>query len=388
MIRSLLAATVFGLMLNLPVQGQTVAEDAGRAATDLQEAIVALQAATSARDRVAALTATIRAYEEGLAAMREGLRQVRLREATLSLQFEAKRDRVSQLIGVLTQMESDPTSLLLLHPAGPLGTVRSGMMLADVTPALLAEAETVRGELKEMSDLRALQTAAGETLALGLQTAQSARSELSKAVSNRTDLPKGFTDDPAVLRDLLQSADTLDAFASGLALNTEEAAGMQPFVSAKGSLPYPVIGSILRRPNEADSAGVRRPGLTLATRPTAIVTAPWSGTIRYAGPLLDYGNVIIFEPGDGYLVILAGLDSVYGAVGDVVEMGAPLGLMGGGVQNATEFMATLDEGGGVPDTETLYIELRQGSEAIDPTDWFGRTAPTLRPRARAQTEEE
>jgi murein hydrolase activator len=388
MILRRLSVLITAITFALSAQAQTVAEDAGKAAADLQVAIIALEAASTAHDRVSALTATIRAYEEGLSAMREGLRQVRLREATLALQFDAKRDRVSQLIGVLTQMERDPTPLLLLHPSGPLGTVRSGMMLADVTPALQAEAETLRIELQEMTDLRALQTSAGETLAKGLETAQTARTELSQAVSDRTDLPRGFTEDPAVLRGLLESSDTLDAFASGLALNPDEAAGLQSFPSAKGTLPYPVLGTILRRANEADSAGVRRPGLTLATRSRALVTAPWSGTIRFIGPLLDYGNVIILEPGDGYLLIFAGMESLYGTVGDVVAAGDPVGLMGGGEPTAAEFMAAIDEGGGVRDTETLYMELRQGPDAVDPTDWFGPVRGELRPKARAQTEEE
>ena len=376
------------IFLGQPLSAQGVAQNAGKAAADLQAAIVGLQAATTARDRVAALTGTIRAYEQGLSALREGLRQVRLREATLTLQFDAKRDRVSQLIGVLTQMERDPTPLLLLHPSGPLGTVRSAMMLADVTPAIQAEAEALRGELQEMADLRALQTAAGETLSRGLQIAQTARTELSKAVSDRTPLPQVFTEDPDVLRGLLESSDTLDAFAAGLSLNPSEAAGLPSFAVAKGNLPLPVLGTILRRPNEADSAGVRRPGLTLAARPRALVTAPWSGTIRFTGPLLDYGNVIILEPGDGYLVIVAGMENVFGTVGEVVPAGTALGMMGGADPTASEFMAGIDEGGGVRDTETLYMELRQGSEAVDPTVWFGLGARDARPQAGTETEEE
>jgi septal ring factor EnvC (AmiA/AmiB activator) len=106
----------------------------------------------------------------------------------------------------------------------------------------------------------------------------------------------------------------------------------------KGRLPLPVLGTLLRRPDEADAAGVRRPGVTLATRPAALVTAPWPATIRYRGPLLDYGNVMILEPGDGYLLVLAGLGTVYGEVGEVVAAGAPLGLMGGTETVGAEFM--------------------------------------------------
>ena len=75
--------------------------------------------------------------------------------------------------------------------------------------------------------------------------------------------------------------------------------------------------------------------------PRALVTAPWPATIRYRGPLLDYGNVMILELGSGYLLILAGLETVYGEVGDVVPAGAALGLMGGPEAVAQEFLVRI-----------------------------------------------
>lgn len=374
--RAAAAALALGLWLVAPAAGAaTVAEQAQAAAGQLQAAVADLDKAVSAKDRVAALTATITAYEQGLTALRESLRQVQIREATLVMQFEAKRDRVAQLVGVLSRMEADPAPLLLLHPAGPLGTARSGMMIAEVTPALQAEAETLRQQLQEVRDLRTLQVSAGETLTQGLRVAQTARTALSKAISEREPLPKRFTEDPEVLRGLLQSADTLDAFAAGLALNETESEGMADFGFGRGKLPLPVQGTLLRRPDEADGAGVRRPGMVLATARRALVTAPWEGTIRYRGPLLAFGNVIILEPGAGYLLVLAGLDVVYGEVGEVVAAGAPLGLMGGGEPGMDEFLYSAQDGGAGRESETLYVELRQGGEAIDPLPWFAATAP-------------
>ncbi len=353
---------------------QSVAQQAQAAAANLQQAVAALDKAKAARDRVQALTQTITAYEQGLTALRESLRQASIREQTLLLQFEAKRDRVAQLVGVLSRMEADPAPLLLLHPSGPLGTVRSGMMIADVTPALQAEAETMRAQLQEVRDLRALQTSAGRTLTEGLSAAQEARTALSQAISDRTQLPKRFTEDPEVLKGLLESADTLDAFAAGLALNEVEAEDIEDFGFAHGKLPLPVLGTLLRRPDEADGSGVRRPGMVLAARKRALVTAPWSGTIRYRGPLLNFGNVMILEPGAGYLLVLAGLDTVYGETGEVVAAGAPLGLMGGGEPGMDEVLVSAQDGGGARDTETLYVELRQGGEPVNPLPWFEATA--------------
>ena len=346
---------------------------AKRAAQQLNAASLALRQAEKASDRVAALTQTIQAYETGLVAMRQGMRQAAIREQSLRLEFEAKREDVARLLGVLQSMEATSSPLLLLHPAGPIGTARSGMILSEVTPALQAQAEELRGKLEEVALLHELQQSSAETLENGMQEVQQARTKLSQAISERTDLPRKFTEDPRKTAMLLDSSETLEGFATGLAdiaENGESPVQLPDFSSAKGSLTLPVNGTILRRFNEADAAGVRRPGLLIATRPLSIVTTPWPATIRYRGPLLDYGNVVILEPSSGYLMIFAGLNRVYGDIGQVLPAQAPIGLMGGKAPNESGFLSLSGEGSGAERTETLYIELRKGKKPVDPEGWF------------------
>lgn len=374
----MIKALVLMALLASPVAAQQASEPVGdvakaalKASTDLGAAVKALETADTAKDRIAALTTTIRAYEAGLAALREAMRQAQLRESALEIQFQAKRGEVSQLLGVLAGLDTDPGPLLLLHPDGPLGTVRSGMILADVAPELQAQAVALKQDLTELRDLRALQAAAQQTLAEGLTRVQTARADLSQAMSDRTALPKRITEDPAALQDLLDSAKTLSGFAKGLGANDSSILG---FEEAKGLLAWPALGHVILHAGETDAKGVTRPGVTLATRPLALVTAPWAGTIRYRGPLLDYGNVMILEPGQGYLLVMAGLEQVYGEVGDVVSQGDALGLMGGiegtSAASAADILMPADNGAGANDSETLYVELRKGAEAIDPMDWF------------------
>lgn len=373
----MIRAAALALLLAGPVTAETVAEQAAEASVRLQAAVAALDAATEARDRVTALSQTIRAYEAGLGALRGALREAALRESALRRAFDLKRDGIGRLLGVLATMEANPGPLLLLHPEGAIGSARSGMILADVTPALQSEALALKAELEELAELRALQLSAGEVLERGLATAQEARTALSQAISDRVDLPRRFTEEPEVLRGLLDSADTLDAFAAGLSPDTGLTSS---FTDQKGRLPLPVLGTLLRAPGEADPIGVRRPGVTLATRPHALVTAPWPATIRYRGPLLDYGNVMILEPGDGYLLVLTGLDILYGEVGEVVATDAPLGLMGGPVAGSAaasaDFVTQTPDASGGRDTETLYMELRQGAVPVDPSGWFVALART------------
>ncbi|WP_343080574.1 peptidase M23 [Ostreiculturibacter nitratireducens] len=353
-----------------------LAASAMAASESLRAATDRLDAAQGASDRVAALTATIRAYEDGLAALRGALRRTALREEEIRAEFEAERVRLGRLLGAMTAIANEaPGPLLTLHPEGPEGTVRAGMILSDVTPALQAEAEALRADLEEIAMLRDLQENAAATVLAGLASAQAARTALSQAMQDRTDLPRRYLEDPEEIRKLVESADTLEGFAVGLAtMETDIGAPMDDFEGARGSLPMPVHGTILRRAGEADAAGITRPGIVITTLPQALVTAPWPATIRYRGPLLDYENVMIVEPAEGYLLVLAGLGTVYGETGDVVAAGTPLGLMGGAdaaaAEFAAEFLAGTKEGGGNAGAETLYIELREGKEPVDPLEWF------------------
>jgi septal ring factor EnvC (AmiA/AmiB activator) len=368
------AAVLLALLLSAPAPAQEAgpADVAARAAADLAAAATALDEATRARDRVAALTDTVRAYETGLSALREGLRQGALRERAIQQEFDVEADRLSRLFGVLLAMQTSPEALLLLHPSGATETVRAGMLIADLTPALRGEVEDLRLRLEELQQLQALQVDAAETLEAGLRGMQAARTALSQAMADRTDLPRRIAEDPQAMQALINGAETLDAFASGLAELTvaPEGEGVGSFSEARGLLPLPVEGLVLRGFDEADAAGIRRPGLLVATRPRALVTNPWPATIRYAGPLLDYGNVIILEPQNGYLLVLAGLDELYITGGEVVDAGVPVGMMGGRQPDAEAILAETADGGGQRRTETLYIELRIDQEPQDPGTWF------------------
>ncbi|MEL6168907.1 MAG: peptidoglycan DD-metalloendopeptidase family protein [Pseudomonadota bacterium] len=368
---------VRALVLSLALAGVAKAETdivtaAEAAATALIEASESLEAASGRQDRVAALTETVRAYEKGLAAMREGLRRAALRRRTLEAAFDAESEELSELTGLLLSMQTSPEALLLLHPSGPVDTARAAMVIGDVTPVLQARVSELSVELQELSELSTLQERAQTTLHEGLQGIEAARLALTEAISDRTPLPPRAGADSATLQALVTSADTLDGFAASLADLGTTPQVPSGFAEVRGNLPYPVAGPLVRIFREADAAGVSRPGILIATHAQALVTAPWPATIRYDGPLLDYGNVIILEPEAGYLLVLAGLGSTFVVTGEVVQANAPLGLMPGndGVVAQAEF----ETGSGQDRPETLYMELRQRGDPIDPASWFrGRT---------------
>lgn len=371
--RIFITALVAAALNFSPVHGQSEAVlEAQLAAEALTVAADGLSRAKGAKDRVNALTETVRAYENGLSAMRDGLRGATIRERVIRLEFESRRDQLSRLLGILQTLERATTPMLLIHPTGPVGTARSGMMMSEVTPSLQRQAEELRSQLEELSELRRIQTEAEEKLRLGLAGVQEARVALSQAIADRTDLPKRLLDDPVKTQILADGATSLEMFAGSIGVlpPEPETAKAIPFDKMRGTLRLPVDGSLLRGYNEVDAAGLKRPGLVIAARPLALVSAPAAATVRYAGAFLDYGNVIILEPQPGYLLVIAGLDQVYGEIGHVVDQGAPVGLLGGNPTGAQEFLIEASDGGGTLAQETLYIELRYEGKPVDPSVWF------------------
>ncbi len=347
-------------------------EAALEAAQMLEQASVSLSEAESARDRVRALTETIQAYEAGLTAMRDGLRRAALREAQLSADLQSREQDVAQLLGVLQTIETTAPPILMLHPSGPLGAARTGMMLSEVTPGLNAQAQALAADLHEVQTLRQLQQSAADTLTEGLTGVQDARAQLSEAIADRTDLPRRFVEDPVRTAILISSTETLDGFASGLSEISEGeiAQSNGDVTDLKGRIALPTQGVVLHQAGETDAAGVTRPGLVLVTRPRALVVSPTAATIRYRGPLLDLGNLVILEPQPGLLFVFSGLQEVYGQTGEVIPEGTPVGLMPGETPGIGAIMSTSSDGTGTDRSETLYIEVRQDNSPVDPDLWF------------------
>ena len=344
---------------------------AKRAVQMLDAASIQLNDAQRASDRVAALTQTVRAYEEGLAAVREGLRRIAIRERAITLVFEAKEDRLSRLLGVLQTIGRSPAPLLMMHPSGPIGTARSGMILSDVTPALQQEALELRGQLQEISVIRALQESTATQVERALENVQTARTSLAKSVADRTDLPDRVALDPEQMAELVASASTLQDFADNLSeLGVQQTANLADFEAAKGNLPLPALGTLVQGYNEPDEQGLRRPGITLAVPAQALVTAPWPATVRYAGPLLDQGSVVILEPGKDFLLLLAGLGTPLVKEGQIVSQGDGLAIMGGNAPDSDAFLIAAAKGSGGNREESVYIELRQGNAPTNPAEWF------------------
>lgn len=136
----------------------------------------------------------------------------------------------------------------------------------------------------------------------------------------------------------------------------DEVAVTRSFGKARGTLPYPVAGTLSAKFGEAadptDSSGLRTKGITIKASPGSQVVAPFDGVIAFAGPFRGYGQLLIIEHSEGYHTLLAGLGRIDGEVGQRVLAGEPLGVMDGTAASS------------------LYVELRREGQPINPLPWL------------------
>ena len=137
------------------------------------------------------------------------------------------------------------------------------------------------------------------------------------------------------------------------------------FSSTKGHLEYPVQGQILKRFGQDDGLGSELRGLAVATRAGAQVTAPADGKVEFAGAFRSYGQLLILNAGEGYLVLLAGMNEISTDIGQSVRAGEPVGIMGKGPSSVTLLGDQVQEARPV-----LYVEFRKNGEAVDSAPWW------------------
>ena len=139
------------------------------------------------------------------------------------------------------------------------------------------------------------------------------------------------------------------------------------FDQAKGLLPMPANGKLLKAYGESDGLGGRTQGISLATRTAAQVNSPVDGWVVYSGPFRSYGQLLIVNAGDGYHVLLAGMERIDVQLGQFVLAGEPVATM------AAQRLASAGVVDIVSTQPVLYIEFRKDGNSIDPAPWWAAT---------------
>ena len=168
------------------------------------------------------------------------------------------------------------------------------------------------------------------------------------------------------LAELERSASRVD----GLLKELEERrkiAALQPPKDLKGSHPlkgglhWPAEGEILsffgRQKHPTFNTYVQRKGIEIRTDEGSAIRSVMSGVVVFADWLKGYGQVLILDHANGFFSLYAHASKLLVKVGEQVGIGAVIGETGDT---------------GLTGDSTLYFELRQGAQAVDPLIWLSK----------------
>jgi septal ring factor EnvC (AmiA/AmiB activator) len=332
-------------------------------------------------------------------------------EAAIHRSLDNRRDVLIAVLAALQRMGHKPPPALLAQPEDVLRAIRASMLLGAVLPQLRSETEALANDLQDLVALRAAIATERAELARQLETRRDERERLEaliearqksigaaqEALSAERARMQALAGQAANLKDLvsrmeneLESArkaaeQARKAEEDRARLTEEQAAAAKArfaltpqrdparlapaiaFADAKGMLSMPASGNVIKYFGASSEFGGVEKGLSLATRPRAIVSAPSDGYIAFSGPWRSYGQLLIVNAGGGYYVVLAGMARTDVAVGQFVLAGEPVGVMGDGTAKTAASVAI---GATQP---ILYVEFRKDGAAIDPGPWWSKS---------------
>ena len=329
-------------------------------------------------------------------------------EDAIKRSLASRRAVIAEVLASLQRMGRKPPPALLVTPEDMLVAIRTSMLLGSVLPQMRSETEALASDLSDLLRLRQSIAAERETLATGVaklraerqrlaalvEARQSALSAAEQALGAERERALELAKQAANLKELIARMETEVAAAARGAEAVRKAdenrgraaeaappaAGMKTamspfkdparlapatsFIQTKGLLPFPVNGTLQRGFGSQDGFGDTEKGMLISTRVEAIVASPCDGWVSFAGPYRSYGQLLIINVGQGYYIILAGMDKINVNVGQFILAGEPVAVMGDG---SVKTAAAIAIGAVQP---ILYVEFRKDGVAIDPGPWW------------------
>lgn len=339
----------------------------------------------------------VSSMEERLGALADAEKQVHDR-------LDGTDASISNMLAALERISLNPPPPLIVDPADALGSARSALLISSILPQLRTKADQVVADLKHLQQIKTEAESQQDELKANYgvleeeqlriatliqakkQGIDAAQAQLTAEEQQASDLGAKATSIKQLVAELTAKVSAVSAAANAAnsanpqlptatpeairtaLANTARTSPAIPFAGARGYLTAPAAGTDVQPFGSSDGLGGIARGVSYTTRPGAQVVAPADGWVIYKGPFLNYGQIVILNPGENYTILLAGLDKVSVDLGQFVLEGEPVGTMGSRTIGRT--MAT-SAGVGEP---TLYIELRKNDQPVDPAGWWASPA--------------
>ena len=306
----------------------------------------------------------VRKHEDQLSLLEQKKKELEKQQDELESRLSLSSKQMANLMKAIQTLALRPREILLIQSETPIQMLRSYRLIQYSFPIIGGLKQDALEDLNKLSqvkfDLQSKITSMKTTTAeLTDKNEQMEKLAKQKKVL-QAQYASNYEKSKAKAEKLAKEASNLKELLASIQKEQQKKAisktthgfGSGAFAKARGSLTLPAQGYITQ--NFGDTIGASQShakGIVITTRKGAQVTAPFDGTVLFAGPFQNYGQLVIIDHGDNYLTVLSGMDTITTTVGSQLLTGEPIGHMSMNYVN-------------------LYLEVRQNGQAINPRPWF------------------
>lgn len=289
--------------------------------------------------------------------------------------LQSDRHQISGFIQALDHMDRVPMVAVLARYGSALEIAQTHSTMQDLTRQFAGRLQDLKSNLELLQDL-------SETLDRDYKESTEEKSKLDKAYAVLQDqlikkdrLFKEAERDIALqdqtIKELAQRSTNISALITSLdkaekkakaaAKAKRQARAAQAFKAPSfssfknaGQGTLPVAGALRVGYGQKDFLDATSQGVWVEGAPGGLVTAPYSGEIRFAGEFKSYGQLVIIEHSNGVHSLISGFGKIIANVGENISAGEAIGYIG--KKKTGSYRDFL-----------IYYELRKSGKTVDPT---------------------
>jgi murein hydrolase activator len=293
-----------------------------------------------------------------LTATRKQLTQLSLEKKQLELAKQQQEQILAKQLRAAYSTGHHDYLKLILNQQHPSSVQRTITHYQYLNAARIKEIEAFKETISQLNDITAQyqQQAEQLTLLTATQSQQKQILELSKAKQKQTllALNQKALSEQQKLAKLEQEELALVALLKKMAAAAREAENLVGLSKLKRKLNWPVKGRLSHSFGSRKQGYLKWKGVLLSAPIGRQVKTIHNGTILFSDWLKGYGLVTVVDHGDGYMSLYGHNQALLKSVGDRVEAGEPIALVG--------------QSGGQKDSG-LYFEIRHQGQAVNPKLW-------------------
>ena len=281
------------------------------------------------------------------------------------MQLEKNKEKSQAIMSSLMRISSVPTDGFVIASDNPQELINTRILLNSAMPSLTDQAQKLHQDIEEIESSKKDISEKKEKITGLSNVSKKEMREIEALLKKKKALKSKLTAEQkkenAELKKLATKASSMKDFIKRLQSRKIKAKPstkpdqkkpvvkkpkVQPkFTGAKGNMP--IAGRISLGYGKKNPQDITNKGWEMEGNANGLVTSPLDGEVLYSGEFGSYDNIVVFDNGNGYNVLLAGMGKVGVDVGDVVKAGEPVGFLR-------------------HNPAALYLEVRKDGDLINP----------------------